>query len=345
MALAVGSTFVSLTALKDAVMQYCMEEGFTHRKPVNNHKAVKVVCTTHVACPFTVWGFRDKNSGRVQVTTFVPDHASERISDRQRNASVASAKMLSKIARDAARLAGGRADPKMIQQRARSVYGVHITYNAAWRAMKMYDDSVPKAPQQTESMVSLLQEDVNMDAAALAQASASMGLTSAQPLAVPPSTVPQDKASNASLWINGTAASAAEMVGPHRKAGLTPGEKMMVVRAHEYFTREKALQRAGSQNNVRDRVHDCLGISTSTIARIVSEWKKHQDPEFRPVRKASSNNSMAPSAIAARLRSARNQDHESKEGDDEELEEDEKEEDEPQEEEEVHAIEEKAEVL
>lgn len=341
MALAVGSTFVSLTALKDAVMQYCMEEGFTHRKPVNNHKAVKVVCTTHVACPFTVWGFRDKNSGHVQITTFVPEHTTERISDRRRNASVASAKMLSKIARDAARLAGGRADPKMIQQRARSVYGVHVTYNAAWRAMKMYDDAVPKATPAVESMVALLQEDTNVGLG-----EAPVGATT-QPVMVPLSSVPHDKASNASLWINGTAASVAEMVGPHRKAGLTPGEKMMVVRAHEYFTREKTLQRAGSQNNVRDRVHDCLGVSTSTIARIVSEWKKHQDPEFRPVRKSTSDG-VTPLSISARLRSARNQDQESKEDEEDEEEQgDEEEEEEEGEDEEtqVHEIERKTEVL
>ena len=58
---------------------------------------------------------------------------------------------------------------------------------------------------------------------------------------------------------------------PLIKHELSSGEKFMIVRCHHYFLKEKSEKRAGAQRKVRQRVAECLGISVSTVARIIAQ--------------------------------------------------------------------------
>ena len=69
---------------------------------------------------------------------------------------------------------------------------------------------------------------------------------------------------------------------PTRKHQLSCAEKVLVIKAHEYFLREKAEGRAGSQRDTRERVADCTGFSASTMGKVIADWRLHQDPSFPP---------------------------------------------------------------
>ena len=69
---------------------------------------------------------------------------------------------------------------------------------------------------------------------------------------------------------------------PTRKHQLSTAEKVLIIKAHEYFLREKEENRAGSQRDTRRRVADCLGFSTDTVSKTVTEWRAHGDPSFPP---------------------------------------------------------------
>jgi hypothetical protein len=61
---------------------------------------------------------------------------------------------------------------------------------------------------------------------------------------------------------------------PLIKHELSSREKFMIVRCHHYFLKEKSEKRAGAQRKVRQRVAECLGISVSTVARIIAQWNR-----------------------------------------------------------------------
>jgi DNA-directed RNA polymerase specialized sigma54-like protein len=61
---------------------------------------------------------------------------------------------------------------------------------------------------------------------------------------------------------------------------LIAAEKMLIVKAHNYFMQEKADGRAGTSRHVRRRVADCLDFSESTVERVITHWHKHEDPTF-----------------------------------------------------------------
>ena len=65
---------------------------------------------------------------------------------------------------------------------------------------------------------------------------------------------------------------------PTHKHQLSTAEKVLVIKVHEYFVREKSLGRAGSQRKTRRRVADCLGFSTNAISKIVTDWRTYEDP-------------------------------------------------------------------
>ena len=67
---------------------------------------------------------------------------------------------------------------------------------------------------------------------------------------------------------------------PLIKHELSSREKFMIVRCHHYFLKEKSEKRAGAQRKVRQRVAECLGISVSTVARIIAQWNRQKDPDF-----------------------------------------------------------------
>jgi hypothetical protein len=65
-----------------------------------------------------------------------------------------------------------------------------------------------------------------------------------------------------------------------QKHVLNSAEKMMILRAHQYFLKEKVERRARTQGKVRQRVAECLQISEKTVSRVVAHWNKHHDPSF-----------------------------------------------------------------
>ena len=50
---------------------------------------------------------------------------------------------------------------------------------------------------------------------------------------------------------------------------LFSAEKLLIVRVHAYFTKEKEEKRAGTQRKVRDRVAESTGFSKSTISEVI----------------------------------------------------------------------------
>ncbi|OQR80984.1 hypothetical protein ACHHYP_20841 [Achlya hypogyna] len=66
---------------------------------------------------------------------------------------------------------------------------------------------------------------------------------------------------------------------------LTPREKMLSVKAHAYFTKEKAEGRAGSHRPVRQRIAERLDFGGTTISLVMADWNRHHDPAF-PARDA-----------------------------------------------------------
>ena len=67
---------------------------------------------------------------------------------------------------------------------------------------------------------------------------------------------------------------------PSIKHELSASEKVMIVRAHRYFLKEKQEKRAGCQRKVRQRVAECLSISMNTVSKVIADWNKHKDITF-----------------------------------------------------------------
>ena len=55
---------------------------------------------------------------------------------------------------------------------------------------------------------------------------------------------------------------------------LSHQEKIMVVRVHSYLLKESKEFGFNSKKSIRDRVHECLGVSKSTIAEIIAAYHK-----------------------------------------------------------------------
>ncbi|RQM21959.1 hypothetical protein B5M09_009254 [Aphanomyces astaci] len=62
---------------------------------------------------------------------------------------------------------------------------------------------------------------------------------------------------------------------------LSPAEKWLIVKCHQYFIEHKALNLPGKQARVRDSVSKCLGFAKSTVSSVIAEWNKNHDRSFK----------------------------------------------------------------
>lgn len=68
-----------------------------------------------------------------------------------------------------------------------------------------------------------------------------------------------------------------------KKHELSPTEKYLVVKTHNYFKRNTGNAGLKMKERVRDHVKDCLGFSLSTISKIMANWETYGDPKFEEV--------------------------------------------------------------
>ncbi|KAH9095443.1 hypothetical protein Ae201684P_014513 [Aphanomyces euteiches] len=68
---------------------------------------------------------------------------------------------------------------------------------------------------------------------------------------------------------------------PAIKHQLSAAEKLLVVRCHAYFKKEKFLPCRTTPWQTRERVSKCLGISQKTVSQVVTEWNRFKDPTFQ----------------------------------------------------------------
>ncbi|KAG2828573.1 hypothetical protein PC111_g8104 [Phytophthora cactorum] len=61
---------------------------------------------------------------------------------------------------------------------------------------------------------------------------------------------------------------------------LSPAEKYLVARTYECIRNKKKEAPKLWKGEVRNHVHESLGIAKSTISAVWGHWEKHHDPEF-----------------------------------------------------------------
>ncbi|KAG2837077.1 hypothetical protein PC113_g19902 [Phytophthora cactorum] len=64
---------------------------------------------------------------------------------------------------------------------------------------------------------------------------------------------------------------------------LSPAEKYLVARTYECIRNKKKEAPKLWKGEVRNHVHESLGIAKSTISAVWGHWEKHHDPEFAEV--------------------------------------------------------------
>ena len=63
-------------------------------------------------------------------------------------------------------------------------------------------------------------------------------------------------------------------------APLTENEKIMILNAHKYFSEENSSSKKRQKFTLRKRVAEVLGVSESTVGRVIHKWNECKNGSF-----------------------------------------------------------------
>ena len=63
-------------------------------------------------------------------------------------------------------------------------------------------------------------------------------------------------------------------------APLTENEKIMILNAHKYFSEEISSSKKRQKFTLRKRVAEVLGVSESTVGRVIHKWNECKNGSF-----------------------------------------------------------------
>ena len=63
-------------------------------------------------------------------------------------------------------------------------------------------------------------------------------------------------------------------------APLTENEKIMILNAHKYFSEENSSSKKRQKSTLRKRVAEVLGVSESTVGRVIHKWNECKNGSF-----------------------------------------------------------------
>jgi len=63
-------------------------------------------------------------------------------------------------------------------------------------------------------------------------------------------------------------------------APLTDNEKLMIINAHNYFSKVNFPEEGYLKPTLRKRIAEALGVAEGTVGSVVADWNKHNDGTF-----------------------------------------------------------------